>query len=102
MESYHALCIRPRRSAYRVVEPRGIESPATAPSTGNSDENERLLCVNCAGNGRPRNIPRNISGAERRGPTVQEGVSVWALTYALEAALDRRRRRGPYRESPLS
>jgi integrase len=71
------------------VEPRGIESQAAAPITAEPAGNEGHLCANCAGATAPRSIPRDIPGAFRRGPTVQQSASAWALAYALEGLLAR-------------
>ena len=71
------------------VEPRGIESLSGSQTTANAGLSDPPPCAKCAPKARPRNIPRDISGAERRGPTVMEQAAVWSLTCALEGLLAR-------------
>lgn len=71
------------------VEPRGIESLSGAPTTEKTEDFDLEPCPNCRRKPAPRRIPRDISGTERRGPTVQEQASAWALAYAFEGLLAR-------------
>jgi len=72
------------------VEPRGIESLASASATAKEALSPSLARQEVHGKAPPRNIPSDIFEPVRRGPTYQAHAGAWMLALAAEGLLARR------------